>query len=474
MKKNVPLCIDLDGTLVATDTLWEAVMVTLKTKPSLLLKLPFWLTQGKASMKHRLTEIIAIDVHNLPYRENVLAYAKQEKAKGRKLILATAADSRVAQAVAKHLGIFSEVIASEGKINITSRAKARALVKRYGEKGFDYAGNERRDLPVWEKAREVIVVSASPGVLTAAEKIGNVTQVFGENESYWQALWRQLRPHQWIKNILVFVPVIMAHRWQEPKLFLAALYAWLALSATASALYIFNDLLDLSADRQHSAKRHRPLASGKLPISWGLVAMPLLLAVSVWISLTLLPMRFSPILLAYALGSAAYSFVLKQVPIIDVIFLSGLYTLRLIAGARATDVIVSFWLLAFAIFFFLSLALIKRYAELQNLATANGRKVKGRGYLVGDAEMLASLGGASGYMSVLVLALYMDSHEVKALYHNPAFLWVICPLLLYWISRLWFLARRGLIHEDPIIFAAKDQVSYLIGVITALLMMLAV
>lgn len=471
-KQTVPLCVDLDGTLVCTDTLFELLLAWLKRYPSQWWRLPLWWWRGRAYLKRQLAQAVELDVALLPYHQSFLDYLKKEHMAGRRLIMCTAADETVARRVAEHLNIFSDVLASDGVRNLKGSKKATLLSQMFGQEGFDYAGNALSDVLVWQQARQVVVVGASARVQRLAAETKKVEQVFAITESRLRALGRALRPHQWIKNILVFVPMIMAHRFFDGSVLAAAVEAWLSLSVCASALYVLNDALDLSADRRHTTKRFRPLAAGQLPLSWAVVAIPLLLLVSFLIG-SLLPRDFNLILLAYALGSLVYSLWLKQVVLLDVIFLSGLYAIRLLAGAKAADVPISFWLLAFSIFFFMSLALVKRVAELVNLS-ANQGMPWGRGYQAEDIRLLATLGATSGYLSVLVLALYINSQEVMVLYQRPELLWVICPLLLYWISRLWLLAHRGQVNEDPILFAFSDKISYALGGLVTLIVILAI
>jgi len=462
---SVPLCVDLDGTLIRSDVLWESLMLLLKRNPFYLLALPFWLLRGRAAMKKEIAERTELNPANLPYHEAFLKYLKAERAQGRVLILATAADGRLAQNVAAHLGLFSDVVASNGETNMRGKNKGHTLAARYGSKGFDYAGNSTVDLPVWQEARRALVVNADERLAREARSLTEVSHVFNEPDSTSHALIKALRPHQWVKNIIIFVPLLTSHRFNEPRLLKSAVLALIAFSLCASSVYVLNDLLDLDADRQHATKRHRPFASGRLPLPYGFLLVPLTLGLSVTVAL-LLPWSFVAVLALYFVLTTSYSWRVKQIALLDVFFLAGLYTMRLIAGHAATGVEYSFWLLAFSMFIFLSLALVKRFTELKSLRLQNKQDSKGRGYSTTDLELVAMLGVASGFMAVVVMALYVNSEQVTRLYHQTLVLLLLCPMLLFWVSRVWLIAHRGQMHDDPIVFALKDRVSYLIGALT--------
>ena len=288
------------------------------------------------------------------------------------------------------------------------------------------------------------------------------------------AVVQALRPHQWVKNLLLFVPVVLDHRLLDGTAMARAFLAFVAFCCAASSAYVLNDILDLEADRRHPAKRHRPFTSGALSPRVGLVLAPALVAAAYLVSWSALPERFVQVLTIYVLLTTAYSFYLKRIAVLDVLLLAGLYTLRVLAGIAATHVRFSAWFLAFSMFLFLSLAFLKRYTEVSTMAPDDGDQVHRRGYLRGDREWLGSMGGASGYLSVLVLALYINSEQVVALYRSPLHLWLACPLLLFWTSRMWLLAHRGRIHDDPIVATVRDPMSYITGALLALVLYLAV
>ena len=466
---DAPLVVDLDGTLVHTDTLWEGVLARLRGQDRGLglLGALLSLRRGRAAFKARLADMATPDVSTLPINRELVDWLRGQRAAGRTLVLATASDRRVAQAVARRLGLFDEVLASDGRRNLKGPEKAAALIERFGAGGFDYVGDARADLPVWRAARQAVVVGGST-LADAAGRVAKVARTFTP-PSRGAALVRALRPHQWVKNLLLLLPLIAAHQLGDSTALLAAALAFAAFSLTASAVYVLNDLLDLLADRAHPRKRERPFAAGTLPLAWGLMLAPVLMLVAFGLSLALLPPLFTLLLGGYVVLTTAYSVSLKRQPVTDVIVLAALYTVRVIAGAAAIAVAPSFWLLVFSMFIFLSLALCKRYAELTGLLKLGELTAAGRGWHVDDLPLVESLGTGAGLTCVLVLALYVDSTSAKQLYATPEVLWLICPLLLFWISRILLLTHRGEMLEDPVVFTLKDRTS-----LAAVLLVLAI
>ena len=472
-----PLAVDLDGTLLRSDVLVETGFAYLKTRPLAFYRPLLWLLKdGKAALKQRLAEAAPLDVSVLPYDPAGVDWLRHEKAAGRKLVLATAADGRHARAIADHLGLFDDVLATDGAVNLSAASKRDALIAAYGEKGFDYAGNSNDDLPVWAAAERAIVVNPGAGVAGRARQLGNVERVIETHGSAWRAWAKALRLHQWVKNLLIFLPLLAAHQVGTAPLDVAALLAFLSFGCCASSVYLLNDLLDLEDDRHHATKRRRPFASGALPLPAGAAVCPLLLFAAAYAAWRWLPPGFALVLAGYYVLTLAYSFVLKRRVMVDVVTLAALYTTRIIAGAEAIHGRPTFWLLAFSMFLFLSLALVKRHAELLPLLR-QGRhgaaKARGRGYLAEDLPIIASLGTASGYLSVLVLALYVQDAGTANLYRHPQLIWLACPLMLFWIGRIWLIAHRGLMHDDPVVFAAKDRTSLLIAALIGLICWLA-
>lgn len=459
-----PLVVDLDGTLIRSDLLLESALLFIRAHPWSIFNLLLWLLQGKAYLKAQLAHAVKIEVANLPYENKVITLINSEKAMGRQIILATASHRIYADAIAVHLGVFDQVLATEGDINLSARKKRDRLVEDYAVGGFDYAGNSRDDLSVWQVARYAYVVNPECGVLSLAKKQGNVHALLETKHSSIKVWLKACRLHQWMKNLLIFVPLLASHQLGRTELLLDGLLAFLFFGLCASSVYLLNDLLDLPDDRHHASKRKRPFAAGVLSIKAGLLVFPLLLMGAFTGGWLLLPWKFVAVLATYYALTLAYSMLLKRLMAIDAITLACLYTLRIIAGTVVFNSSLTFWLLGFSMFIFLSLALVKRYTELR-VARVQGKTVKarGRGYYPEDLEMLSSLGAAAGYLSVLVLAQYIQDHNTMILYQHPQVIWLACPLLLYWITRVWLLAHRGQMHDDPVIFAIKDRISLLIG-----------
>jgi 4-hydroxybenzoate polyprenyltransferase len=475
MSKNqsIPLCVDLDGTLIHSDLLLESFLLLIKQNPLFLFLVPLWLLGGKAKLKAEIARRVQINGAALPYTEGFVAWLKEQKGLGRQLWLCTASDQRMAQAVADHVGLFDGVLASDGQTNLSGDNKARQLVQRFGERGFDYCGNNRVDLKVWQHARAAIVVNGSASLEAGARAATQVDAVFQPPKSGLKVVLKALRVHQWAKNALIFVPLAAAHSLGNLPTLISGLVAFAAFSLCASSVYLLNDMLDLEADRAHPRKCKRPFAAGTLSLLFGLITAPALLLGSLVLA-WFLPIKFLAVLAAYYVVTLAYSFGLKRLVMIDVLTLAGLYTVRIVAGAAATDIPLSFWLLLFAIFIFLSLAIVKRYAELHAMRKRGQLKASGRGYQVEDLDLLQSLGASSGYISILVLALYVNSPDIAVLYSHPKVVWTLCPIMLYWISRVWMQTYRGHMHDDPLVFALKDKISLLTGLAAAAVLFLAV
>jgi len=446
-ERNTPLCVDLDGTLVKTDMLLESLLALVKSRPSCFFLLPFWLLKGKAHLKMQVAQRVTLDVSCLPYNTSLLALLAEQHQAGRPLILIAASDRSIARPIAEHLGLFSDVLASDGKINLCGGEKLKVLQEKFAGRDFAYAGNAEVDLTIWAHAGRA-------------------------QNNRFEALLRAMRLHQWAKNALVFVPLLLAHKVSNFTLLLDAVGAFVAFGLCASSAYLLNDLVDLEADRGHPSKKSRPFAAGDLSLGLGMATIPALLAATVVVA-GFLPLRFLMVLGLYYLLTLAYSFRLKRVLLMDVIVLASLYTIRIFAGAQATGVVLSPWLLNFSLFLFLSLALMKRFSELRQVALENRQSVKGRNYLTEDCPHLVSMGAASGYIAVLVLGLYISSHEVAVLYASRQLLWLVCPAMLYWINRAWLIAHRGQMNEDPVLFALRDLRSYWVGMAVGAVMLLA-
>jgi 4-hydroxybenzoate polyprenyltransferase/phosphoserine phosphatase len=467
-----PLCIDLDGTLVKSDTLVDSLLVLVRAHPLVALKTPFWVTGGKAAFKAKVTSAISLDVANLPYNRPLLAYIEEQHAQGRKLYLATGADDRIARRVAEHLGIFDGVLGSDGRTNLIGHNKLATLRERFQD-GFDYVGNSPADVPLLNGA--AVSMAANPDfALKALLRAGKVavSRTFEDRRSPSRAIVKAIRPHQWAKNVLLLVPLLLAHNLGARLVAQVAL-AFVCFSLSASATYIVNDLLDIEADRRHPKKRSRPFASGDLPAQTGM-ALACIFLVAALAGAWFLPGAFLGLLLTYLVTNLSYSLFLKRVALVDVILLSGLYALRLLAGGAAVHVAISPWLAGFSIFLFLSLAMVKRFSELHNIRARGHVPSNARGYLLADLEQLRSFGTASAYASVVVFSLYISGHDVATLYQHPARMWLITPFMILWISRVWLLAGRGELDEDPVLFALTDRMSLLIGLCVLVIVLFAV
>ncbi|MBK6981618.1 MAG: UbiA family prenyltransferase [Betaproteobacteria bacterium] len=466
---SVPLVVDLDGTIIRSDLLWESLACAISRKPWLAFAAPFWLLAGRPVLKEKLARAGPVDVEHLPYRVEVVDWLRTEHASGREIAIATGAHEMLAQRVARHLGIVGRVFATGDGVNLKGEAKRAALVTEYGERGFDYVGDSKADLPAFRSAR-VAHVAGSESLAASVRAQGNSGREFPSGARPLASILRLLRIPHWAKNVLVFVPAVTAHRVADIETLAAASLAFLAFSLVASAVYVMNDVADLDSDRRHPSKRSRPFAAGEVPIPWAAFLVALLLA-GAGMLLVPLPEKFGLSLAAYFAMTILYSVWLKREAVLDVLTLTLLYTLRVFAGAAAIGVTLSPWLLGFSVFMFLSLALIKRHRELADLAVLGTGEsvVAGRGYRAGDLLPVGMLGIASGYLSVLVFALFITGLDTLSQYRLPEVLWAAPFVLLYWISRAWLLAYRGDIGADPIDFAMRDPPSY-----AALFTMLAI
>ena len=470
---NRPLCVDLDGSVVRTDLLFESFLLLLKRNPAYVFLAVLWLLRGRAVLKAEIARRVHLDLATLPYDAELLTWLRSERARGRRIWLCTGANEDLASAVAAHLGIFDGVIASDARSNLVGRAKAQRLVQSFGHRNFDYCGNEWRDLAIWGRSGGAIVVGSGRALALQVAAQAQVLQTFSRAPGRARAIVRALRPHQWAKNALLFVPLLAAHRANDLNAVAQTALAFVAFCLTASSVYVLNDLLDLQADRAHVRKCRRPFASGELSVATGLGLAPVLLAAGAILASFLTP-EFRLTLAGYYTVTMAYSLGLKGMMLIDALSLAGLYTLRVIAGAAAAQVPLSFWLLLFSVFLFLSLALVKRYAELDSLRRRGQLQAAGRGYQVEDLPLLETLGISAGYLSVLVLALYINSPATVPLYRHPEAIWPLCVIMLYWITRIWMKTHRGKMHDDPVVFALQDRVSMATGLLAALTVSLAV
>jgi 4-hydroxybenzoate polyprenyltransferase len=469
-----PLCVDLDGTLIKTDVLVESLVRACRTWRTLC-RLPRLFVSGRAGLKHGLATISPPNCDALPYDHELIAYLREQKSLGRELVLVTASNKNVAAAVNEHLGgLFDDLIGSDERRNVRGSVKARILVERFGDRGFAYVGNDRSDLPVWRCAESAVVVGAAPAVVRKASRWTRIDRIFSRRSSVARAALREMRPHQWAKNLLVFVPIFTSGDFLRADTWLGALGTFAAFCAVASSAYIVNDLFDLESDRKHPSKFARPLAAGALPLAAGVGLVPILAVAGIALAALV---GVLPYVLGYAAMSLAYSVRLKEMPLIDVFLLTALYSIRLFAGGIATSYEVSYWLLAFSCFLFLGLAIMKRIAELYALRQGGRppevRRMPRRAYSTSDIPILVAFGASASFVSSAVLALYVQSDTAAAKITHQHVLWWIVPLMLFWQCRLWLAAWRGQMGDDPIVFAAKDWVSALVALCLVATMVLS-
>jgi 4-hydroxybenzoate polyprenyltransferase/phosphoserine phosphatase len=469
--ETAPLVVDLDGTLLRTDLLLESALRLIKQTPWLALLMPFWLLRGRAYLKQKIFQRVQMDASLLPSHEELLAWLRDEKARGRRLVLATASDYRQACSVVEPLRLFDTVLGSDGRRNLKGGKKLETIVEVCG-KEFDYVGNSSSDLAIWRGCRHAILVNTSRRVERSARRAGNVVQVFPRSLGYLCEALGSMRFYQWVKNLLLFVPAITSHTIFAVSVVGNATLAFLSFGFAASAAYILNDLLDLEEDRRHPTKKQRPFASGRVSIGSGILLAIASLSASAVIA-TLIPGAFATALLAYLVLTSLYSLFLKRLLVVDVLTLALLYTLRVVAGSAATGIVLSPWLLSFAFFLFLSLAFSKRAADLIQHHQDNQKAVPGRGYVTTDLDAVCIAGLCSGFLSSLVLALYINSESVQWLYRQPIFLWGLQPILLYYISRLWVICRRGELTEDPIQYTAREPSTYGAALLAILVLLAA-
>jgi 4-hydroxybenzoate polyprenyltransferase len=468
---DIPLIVDLDGTLIKVDTLHEALVQLFSTRPVDALRALFMLRRGRAAFKAAVAEYMLPDAATVPRNEEVIEQIKRAKTEGRRVYLATAADRRFAEVISANMSLFDGVFASENGTNLKGTAKADRLVDTFGAHRFDYIGNDAADIPVWRVARTALIAGATPHVRKQiSRELPNAIDV-STREFALKRYFLALRPHQWLKNALVALPAIAAHDFSVARL-ITVLIAFMSFSFGASGVYLVNDMIDLPHDRAHPEKRRRALAAGAMSISHAAVALGLVGALSIGLAL-LLPWAFVLVLLVYFGLSMSYSLYLKRKLMIDVVALAALYGVRVLAGGAATGIFLSHWLVGFCFFIFLSLALVKRASEIISTPPPSVGKIKGRGYRLEDLQTITALTAASGFVSVLVLALYINSTEVTALYRHPEFLWGICIILVYWLGRVYFLTGRGEMDQDPVIFAATDPISLLAGILVVAIFLFA-
>lgn len=465
VRRSLPLVVDVDGTLVKTDLLHEALLQSAAQHPWQLWRVPLWMMGGKSRLKSRLGDQVTLGIGSIPLRDETISAIREAQAQGRPVFLASASDHRYVEALAQRIGATGFFASDEG-VNLAGHAKAERLVAEFGHGGFDYIGDQRVDMPVWRAAQNAIAVTASGRIERRITREFPEARIIARPRVRLMDCLLAMRPHQWAKNSLVFVPLFAGHRFEAAAIF-PVLLAFLAFCAAASSAYLLNDLLDLVHDRAHPRKKSRPFASGAVPVSYG-IFLSAALFLTAMAAGAAVPHLFLPVICIYLALTLAYSFVLKRKTMIDVVALGGLYTIRVLGGVTAADTTTTPWLLMFCLFLFLSLAVVKRCSELIAKQAEGKLRITGRGYRVADLPVMTSLAAAAGYGAVLVFAMYLSSTEVAFLYHHPRRLWLACPVLLYWISRMIMLANRGALHDDPVVFAMTDRVSWMCGLLLAL------
>lgn len=468
---NAHLFVDLDGTLIRTDLLFESLLRLIRRNPLYLAVIPFWLLRGRAWLKHQIARRVKIDAAGLPYNEEFLAWLRRQRDGGRAMTLISASNQSYVDAVSEHLGLFEAAVGSDAETNLKSRRKLRRI-EEMGGGDFAYAGDSRADLPIWSRAKQIVMVNCAPAVSRRFASRESDVLNFGSASAVFRPLLRAVRPHQWLKNTLLFVPLILSHQLTQPELLFASAIGFIAFCLCTSSVYLLNDMLDLDSDRAHRTKRRRPFAAGELPLAAGFIAAPALLLGAFLVS-SLLPADFRLVLLIYWLLTCLYSFALKRIFLVDVATLATLYALRVAAGAEAIEVVTTNFLIAFSLCFFLGLALVKRVTELVNLQTQATEAVSGRAYRRSHEPLLSVIGGLASVLAVVVFAFYINAPATTRLYGSPLILWLICPLLIVLLGRIWRLARAGRLHEDPVLFAVEDRFSQSIVLATGVLIWLA-
>jgi len=466
----LPLCVDLDGTLIKADMMFDSIALLIKKNPLYMFIIPFWLMKGKLYLKEQLLKNVKQDINNVPINQEVVDYIINEKKNGRNIILVTASMQFYADEFKEKFYFLDEAIGTKEGVNLVGTAKAEYLKNRFGDKGFDYIGDSRKDLFVWKYAANALIVGNNNEIIAKAKQITNVIKIWeGDKESKISIIYRQLRIYQWVKNVLIFLPALLAHNLELATYFNLIL-SFFSFSFVASSIYIFNDLMDLNSDRNHEIKKNRPIASGKFKISNAFIYSFFLMIFGIILSI-FVNINFAIVLLIYIISTFAYSTFLKRIYIIDIITLAVLYTLRLIAGSATSGDAISEWFAAYSLFFFFSMGALKRFTELKN---SKKEKLSGRGYISDDLNIIQTIGISSSLISVLVMVLYINSSTISQLYSNPKFLYLIIPILLHWILRVWILADRSQMNEDPIVFGIKDKSSYVSGFLIFVIMLLGI
>lgn len=467
---DIPLYVDLDGTLIKTDLMFESLLLLLKKNIFYALVLPFWLIKGKTHLKLQLAKRIDLPVSNLPLNTEFYSYLRGQKEAGREIILISGSSQRAVTAISEHIKLFDASYGSDEDTNLKAKKKLQKIRELSGERGFAYAGNSLDDIIIWQAASQSIIVNCYADISQSIDSSQKLR--FDQPSSLTIKLLQAIRPHHWLKNILVFVPLVLSHQILNIELLSLAAVTFISFSLCASSVYVLNDLIDLNNDRCHWRKRNRPFASGDLPLIIGFIIGPLFFLTGAIIAL-FLPLGFQLIFLLYWFVNLLYSFYLKRLFIVDIFILSFLYNLRIIAGAESISIETTNWLLGFSFALFLGLAIVKRVAELHNAITRRKIGIEGRAYKQRHLKLLSSIGIFFSAIAVSIFAFYISAPETTELYDAPLILWAILPLLTYLLYRIWYNALNQKMNEDPIIFAATDLIGQLIVIICGVFIWLA-
>jgi 4-hydroxybenzoate polyprenyltransferase/phosphoserine phosphatase len=468
---EVPLCIDLDGTFIRSDLLHEGLLRLLRHRPILVFRLPGWIAEGRSKLKSHLAHSLPETATPPPVNTELEAFLLEEKSKGRKILLVTASHEAALGPV-RDLFPFDEIIATTDQINLKGERKAAHLVERFGEKGFDYAGDSTADEAVWRHARKAIVVSYSKSRLERLSQNYDVARTFHLIQPDWKEWLKALRVHQWAKNLLIALPFLAGHHFHTISQISGLFAAFLTMSLCASGTYLWNDLLDLEYDRAHPRKRLRLAPSGRASLPRVALASIVLVGGGL-LGAFFLDGNFGFLLVGYIIATLFYSLYFKRVALADIFILAFLYLSRVVGGIIISEAVISFWLFAFTFLLFLSLAAAKRHVELQLTSDRGDDTLHGRGYQTADIPAVSGIGIATGVASCIVLGLYSNSTQVSSLYQRPEWLWGICVVALYWISRIWFFTHRSLMHDDPLVFALKDRGTWLLALVGLACVLLA-
>lgn len=465
--------VDLDGTFVSVDTFHESLINTAHRRPELLFAIPFWLLRGPAHAKRCAAIHGGVDVASLPYRPAVMELIRNARENGKRVVLATGADREIADQVGRHIGMFDAVLASDGKDNLVGARKLAAIRGDCAGRTFCYVGNSNRDKEIWRNADAALVVSSDTSLAAWVRSLPIPAAEVKIERAGFATWFSALRCGQWMKNLLVFLPLLPVAKFASEAMFFNALSTFVVFCLVASATYLFNDLLDLRTDRMHPLKRQRALASGSISALAGTTVAALLGSMACLLAAFLVPLLAGICIAAYVMATIAYSLWLKEQPLVDVWMLTGLYSLRILAGGAAIGLMPSPWMLAFSMFLFFSLALGKRYTELVMTKNATDSSHSRRGYVFDDAPLMLITGICAGQLSVMTLALYWSDPATHLRFAHPTSGWLLCPLLLFWLCRFWFKAHRGELDDDPVAFVLRDRATPVMAIISAALVFLA-